>query len=82
MIKCPMLYSEMYGILDKINKCSYYAKKNNIELHAGHGLDYKTAKILSKNPYIIEYNIGHFIIGESIKIGISKVIQNFKKILR
>ena len=68
--------------LDKINKCSNYAKKNNIELHAGHGLDYKTTKILSKNPYIIEYNIGHFIIGESIKIGISKVIQNFVKILR
>ena len=68
--------------LDKINKCSDYAKKNNIELHAGHGLDYKTTKILSKNPYIIEYNIGHFIIGESIKIGISKVIQNFKKIFK
>ena len=57
-------------------------KKNNIELHAGHGLDYKTTKILSKNPYITEYNIGHFIIGESIKFGISKVIRNFKKILR
>tara|TARA_B100000963_G_scaffold358527_1_gene383375 strand:+ start:1330 stop:2043 length:714 start_codon:yes stop_codon:yes gene_type:complete len=68
--------------LDKINKCSYFAKKNNIELHAGHGLDYKTTKILSKNSYITEYNIGHFIIGESIKIGISKVIKNFKKILR
>ena len=68
--------------LNKIKECSKFAKNNNIELHAGHGLDYKTAKILSKIPYISEYNIGHFIIGESIKIGISKVIQNFKKIIK
>ena len=67
---------------NKIKRCSLFAKKNNIELHAGHGLDYKTTKILSKIPHIKEYNIGHFIIGESIKIGISKVIQNFIKILR
>ena len=67
---------------NKINKCAYFAKSNNIEIHAGHGLDYKTTKILTKIQYITEYNIGHFIIGESIKIGISKVIKNFKKILR
>ena len=67
---------------NKINKCSYFAKRNNIELHAGHGLDYKTTKILSKISHITEYNIGHFVIGESIKNGISKVIQKFKNILR
>ena len=66
----------------KIKNCSKFGVENNIEVHAGHGLDYKTTKILSKIVYISEYNIGHFIIGESIKIGISKVIQNFKKILR
>ena len=43
---------------------------------------YLPTKILTKIQYITEYNIGHFIIGESIKIGISKVIKNFKKILR
>ena len=68
--------------LNKIKKSANFANKNNIEVHAGHGLDYKTTKILSKIIYITEYNIGHFIIGESIKIGISRVIQNFKKILR
>ena len=68
--------------LFKIKKCSEFGVDNNIEIHAGHGLDYKTTKILKKIPYISEYNIGHFIIGESIKIGISKVIKNFKKIIR
>ena len=68
--------------LNKIKKCSKFGLDNNIEIHAGHGLDYKTTKILTKISYITEYNIGHFIIGESIKIGISKVIKNFKKIIK
>ena len=66
----------------KIKKCSKFGVDNDIEIHAGHGLDYKTTKLLSKISYISEYNIGHFIIGESIKIGISKVIKNFKKIIK
>ena len=65
----------------KIKECSKFGKTNSIEIHAGHGLDYKTTKILSKINEITEYNIGHFIIGESIKIGISKVIRKFKKII-
>ena len=68
--------------LNKIKKCSKFGTDNNIEIHVGHGLDYKTTKLLSKISYISEYNIGHFIIGESIKIGISKVIRNFKKIIK
>ena len=68
--------------LNKIIKCSKFGLKNNIEIHAGHGLDYQTTKILNKIPYITEYNIGHFIIGESIKFGIPKVIKKFKKIIK
>ena len=68
--------------LDRIKKCSILAKKLNIEVHAGHGLDYKTTKILSKINEIQEFNIGHFIIGESIFFGLSKVIKNFKKIIK
>ncbi len=66
----------------KIKKCSVYANKLGIEVHAGHGLDYKTTKILSRINEIKEFNIGHFIIGESIFIGFEKVINNFKKILK
>ena len=67
--------------LDRIRKCSILAKKLNIEVHAGHGLDYKTTKILNKIKEIEEYNIGHFIIGESIFIGLSSVIKKFKNII-
>jgi len=65
-----------------IKKCSKFGVENNIKIHAGHGLDYKTTRLLTKISHITEYNIGHFIIGESIKIGISKVIKNFKKIIK
>ena len=51
-------------------------------MHAGHGLDYKTTKILTKIKEIKEFNIGHYIIGESIFFGLAKVIKNFKKIIK
>ena len=68
--------------LDRIKKSSILANKLNIEVHAGHGLDYKTTIILNKIKEIQEFNIGHFIIGESIFYGLSKVIKKFKKILK
>ena len=68
--------------LDRIKKCSKLAKKLNLEVHAGHGLDYKTTKILCKIKEIKEFNIGHFIIGESVFFGLSSVIKNFKKIIK
>ena len=66
----------------KIKECSIYANKLGIEVHAGHGLDYKSTKLLSRIKEIKEFNIGHFIIGESIFFGLKKVINNFKKIIK
>jgi len=79
LVKLKKKYS---GELDKIRRCSILAKKFDIEVHAGHGLDYITTKILSKIKEIEEFNIGHFIIGESIFIGLSKVIKKFKSIIK
>ena len=66
--------------LKKIKKCCEAANKIGLEVHAGHGLDYKTTKILSKLKEIEEFNIGHFIIGESIVHGLKNTIKKFKKI--
>ena len=52
-----------------------------LEVHAGHGLTFTSAKILSKIKGIQEFNIGHFLIGESIFNGMSSTIKKFKKIL-
>ena len=64
-----------------IKKAAYFAHFSGLEVHAGHGLTYKTAKILTKIKYISEYNIGHFIVSESIFIGIKNCIKIFKKII-
>tara|TARA_Y100000817_G_C16780816_1_gene510506 strand:+ start:218 stop:934 length:717 start_codon:yes stop_codon:yes gene_type:complete len=66
----------------RIKRCSKLAYKIGLEVHAGHGLDYESTKILSNIKEIKEFNIGHFIIGESIFYGLSKIIKNFKRILR
>jgi len=68
--------------LNKIKKCAFYGNKIGLEVHAGHGMDYKTTKILNKIKQIEEFNIGHFIIGESVSHSISKVVKQFIKILR
>ncbi len=68
--------------LKKIKKCVFFAKKLGLEIHAGHGLDYKTTKVLSKINEIREFNIGHFIIGEAIIFGLKNVIKRFNKIIK
>ena len=68
--------------LNRIKETSKLANKLDIEVHAGHGLDYKTTQLLTKIKEIQEFNIGHFIIGESIFLGLKKVIKKFKKIIK
>ena len=92
-VKCIELHTGKISNLIKKNKnfsfefkkikiCAKYAKSLGLEVHAGHGMDYKTAKVLSKIKEIEEFNIGHFIIGESILHGLKKTIGIFRKILK
>ena len=66
----------------RIKKSSKLANNLGIEVHAGHGLDYKTTKILTKINEIQEFNIGHYLIGESVFYGLNKIIKIFKKIIK
>ena len=68
--------------LDRIKKAVKLGNEIGLEVHAGHGLTYKSAKILSKVRGIKEFNIGHFLIGDSIFIGLSNSIKQFKKVIK
>jgi len=68
--------------LNKIKKAVTLGNKIGLEVHAGHGLTYKSAKILSRTKGIREFNIGHFLIGESIFVGFANSIKQFKKIIK
>jgi len=62
-------------------KASLYAKEIGLEVHAGHGLTYKSIKPILKIKSISELNIGHFIVSESLFVGLKKTIKNFKKVI-
>jgi len=66
----------------KIKKSAEFAKKIFLEVHAGHGLTYKSTIQIAKIKSIQELNIGHFIIAESIFVGLKETIKNFKIILK
>ena len=68
--------------LKRIKTAVIIGNKLGLEVHAGHGLTYKSAKILAKISGIKEFNIGHFLIGESIFVGLNKTIKNFRKIVK
>ncbi len=68
--------------LKKIKAAVTLGNKLGLEVHAGHGLTYRSAKILANLSGIKEFNIGHFLIGESIFVGLNKTIKNFKNIVK
>jgi len=46
-----------------------------LECHAGHGLDYDTARTIAALPEVVELNIGHFLVGEAIFVGLAESIR-------
>ena len=79
LVKSKKRYLQEFN---KIKKCAVLADNLKIEVHAGHGLDYKTTKILNNIKEIREFNIGHFLIGESIFFGLKKIIMIFRNIIK
>lgn len=53
-----------------------------LEVHAGHGLDYVTAREIARIPQIAELNIGHFLIGESIFVGLEKAVRDMREAMQ
>ena len=66
---------------NKIKNAVNFARRLDLDVHVGHGLTYTSAKIISKIKNIKEFNIGHFLIGEAIYVGLPNVIKKFKQII-
>ena len=58
----------------RLAKGAAFAASLGLEVHAGHGLDYDTARKLAAVPAFVEFNIGHFLVGEAIFVGLETTI--------
>jgi pyridoxine 5-phosphate synthase len=54
------------------------AKSGGLEVHAGHGLDYETAEKISELAGLAELNIGHFMIGEAVFVGLVQTVKDMR----
>ena len=64
--------------LKRIFEAAELSEKLSLECHAGHGLTYETVGAIAKIKQIKELNIGHFIVAESVFIGIEDCIRNMR----
>lgn len=54
------------------------AKQAGLEVHAGHGLDYATAETIAALPEIMELNIGYYMIGEALFVGLAETVRSMR----
>jgi pyridoxine 5-phosphate synthase len=73
--------AEAPALLEKIRVAAAEAERLGLEVHAGHGIDYETVKPIAAIPQVAELNIGHFLIGEAIFIGLGPAIQRMRALM-
>ena len=67
--------------LERLRKGATDAAGRGMEVHAGHGIDYATVSEVAAIPEIAELNIGHFLIGEAIFIGLDAAIRRMRGLM-
>ena len=65
----------------RLQKMSEFANSLGLEVHAGHGLTFDCVKPIAVIPQVMELNIGHFLIGESIFIGLEGAIKKMRNLM-
>ena len=65
----------------RIHEAAAHAEKVGLECHAGHGLDFDTVGPVAAIPNIVELNIGHFLIGEAIFVGLTESIRAMRRLM-
>ena len=76
-------YSEAHGaeqqrLLEKVREATAYGASIGLEIHAGHGLTYENVQPVAAIPEIRELNIGHYLIGEAIFVGLEASIRRMR----
>lgn len=67
--------------LERLREMSAYAHSLGLEVHAGHGFTYESVKPVAEFPEVMELNIGHFLIGEAIFLGLQPAISEMRRLM-
>jgi pyridoxine 5-phosphate synthase len=67
--------------LERLREMCTFAHQLGLEVHAGHGLTYDTVKPVAAFPEVMELNIGHFLVGESIFRGLGPAIKEMRRLM-
>jgi pyridoxine 5-phosphate synthase len=67
--------------LARIQRAAHAAADLGLEVHAGHGLTYNTVEPVARIGPIVELNIGHFLVGEAIFIGLREAVQHMRQLM-
>jgi pyridoxine 5-phosphate synthase len=62
----------------RIIKGAALARSAGLEVHAGHGLDYATAEKIAALPEVVELNIGYYMIGEALFVGLGETVRTMR----
>lgn len=76
-------YAELSGVaqaeeLRRLADAAALAAKNGIEVHAGHGLTYANVAPIAAIPQVRELNIGHFLVGEALFVGLAESVRRMR----
>ncbi|WP_287990167.1 pyridoxine 5'-phosphate synthase [Acidiphilium sp.] len=69
------------GELDRLRAAAARAAALGLEVHAGHGLNYDNVGPIAALPEVRELNIGHFIVGEAVFVGLAEAIRRMRAIM-
>jgi len=67
--------------LKRIADMAALAARNGIEPHAGHGLTYDNVQAVAAIPQLAELNIGHYLIGEAVFVGLENAVVKMRELM-
>lgn len=67
---------------EKIRKAAAFADELGLEVHAGHGLTFHNVQPVAALPQIQELNIGHFLVGEAVFMGLAEAVKEMKRLMQ
>ncbi|MAQ84380.1 MAG: pyridoxine 5'-phosphate synthase [Maritimibacter sp.] len=74
-------FDERDAELERLREMATLAHGLGLEVHAGHGLTYDTVKPVAALPEVMELNIGHYLIGEAIFLGLGPAITEMRRLM-